>query len=100
MLIALDKEAIAEWAKNNGVTGSYEEIVKDPRTHALIKPFVQDLNKGLASYESIKNFAILPRDLTEADGDLTPSLKLKRKVVETRHKELIEGFYTGNIASL
>ncbi len=100
MLIALDKEAIAEWAKNNGVTGSYEEIVKDPRTHALIKPFVQDLNKGLASYESIKNFAILPRDLTEADGDLTPSLKLKRKVVETRYKELIEGFYTGNIASL
>lgn len=100
MLIALDKEAITDWAKNNGVTGSYEEIVKDPRTHALIKPFVQDLNKGLASYESIKNFAILPRDLSEADGDLTPSLKLKRKVVETKYKELIEGFYTGNIASI
>ncbi|MFO0597239.1 MAG: long-chain fatty acid--CoA ligase [Myxococcaceae bacterium] len=100
MLVALDKEAITDWAKANGVTGAYEDIVKDPRTHALIKPFVQELNKGLASYESIKNFAILPKDLTEKDGDLTPSLKLKRKVVEGKYKEVIEGFFTGNIAAL
>ncbi|PZR08961.1 MAG: long-chain fatty acid--CoA ligase [Archangium gephyra] len=100
MLIALDKEAITEWAKNNGVDGTYEQIVKDPRTHALIKPYVAELNKGLASYESIKNFTILPRDLTQDDGDLTPSLKLKRKAVETKYKELIEGFYAGNIASV
>ena len=100
MLVALDKEAITDWAKTNGVTGTYDQIVKDPRTHALIKPFVQELNKGLASYESIKNFAILPKDLTLEDGDLTPSLKLKRKVVETKYKEVIDGFYTGNLAEL
>ncbi len=100
MLIALDKEAITDWAKSNGVDGTYDQIVKDPRTHALIKPFVQELNKGLASYESIKNFAILPKDLTQDDGDLTPSLKLKRKVVETKYKELIDGFYSGNIAEV
>ena len=100
MLVALDKDAIGDWAKNNGVQGTYEQIVKDPRTHALIKPFIQELNKGLASYESIKNFAILPKDLSQEDGDLTPSLKLKRKVVETKYKELIDGFYTGNLAEL
>lgn len=100
MLVALDKEAISDWAKGNGVTGTYEQIVKDPRTHALVKPFVQELNKSLASYESIKNFAILPRDLSLEDGDLTPSLKLKRKVVETKYKELIDGFYAGNVAEL
>ncbi|MGV3625652.1 MAG: AMP-dependent synthetase/ligase [Archangium sp.] len=100
MLIALDKEAITEWAKNNGVDGTYEQIVKDPRTHALIKPYVAELNKGLASYESIKNFTILPKDLTQDDGDLTPSLKLKRKAVETKYKELIDGFYAGNLASV
>ncbi len=100
MLVALDKEAITEWAKNNGVQGSYEQVVKDPRAHALIKPFVQELNKGLASYESIKNFAIVPKDMTLEDGDLTPSLKLKRKVVETKYKELIDGFYTGNLAEI
>ncbi len=100
MLVALDKEAITDWARSNGVGGSYEEIVKDPRTHALIKPFVQELNKGLASYESIKTFAILPKDLSLEDGDLTPSLKLKRKVVETKYKDLLDGFYAGNVAEL
>jgi long-chain acyl-CoA synthetase len=100
MLVALDPEAIGEWAKANGVTGGYEEIVKDPRTHALIKPFVQELNKSLASYESIKNFAILPKDLTLDAGDLTPSLKVKRKAVETKYKDLLEGFYAGNIAEV
>jgi long-chain acyl-CoA synthetase len=100
MLIALDPEPIMDWAKTNGVTGGYDEVVKDPRAHALIKPFVQELNKGLASYESIKNFAILPKDLTLDAGDLTPSLKVKRKAVETKYKELIEGFYAGNVAEV
>ncbi len=100
MLIALDPEAIMEWAKGNGVNGGYDEVVKDPRTHALIKPFIQDLNKGLASYESIKNFAILPKDLTLDAGDLTPSLKVKRKAVETKYKDMIESFYAGNVAEV
>lgn len=89
-----------DWARQNGVTGSYAEVVKDPRTHALIKPHVQELNKGLASYESIKNFAILPKELTLADGDLTPSLKIKRKVIEAKYKDLIDGFYVGNVAEV
>jgi long-chain acyl-CoA synthetase len=100
MLVALDPEAIMEWAKANGVNGGYEEVVKDPRTYALIKPFVTQLNKGLASYESVKNFAILPKDLTLDAGDLTPSLKVKRKAVETKYKDLLEGFYSGNVAEV
>jgi long-chain acyl-CoA synthetase len=89
-----------EWAKANGLTGAYEQVVKDPRTHALVKPFIQELNKGLASYESIKNFTILERDLTLEEGDLTPSLKLKRKAVEAKFKGLLEGFYAGNVAAV
>jgi long-chain acyl-CoA synthetase len=100
MLIALDKDAITQWAKDNGLHGAYEQVVKDPRTHALIKPFVQELNKGLPSYESIKNFSILPHDLTLEAGDLTPSLKLKRKVVESKYKEVVDAFYAGNVAEL
>ncbi len=61
----------------------------------MIKPFVEQLNKGLASYESIKKFAILPTDLTMEAGELTPSLKVKRKVVETKYKDLLDGFYAG-----
>jgi long-chain acyl-CoA synthetase len=100
MLIALDKESVMDWAKSNGLNGSYEEVAKDPRMHALMKPYVTELNKGLAAYESIKNFAILPRDLSLEDGDLTPSLKLKRKVVETKYKALLEGFFAGNVAEV
>ncbi len=100
MLVALDKEAIVDWAKNNGVNGGYAEIVKDPRTHALIKTYIQELNKGLANYEAIKNFGILPKDLTLEDGDLTPSLKVKRKAVETKYKDLLDGFYAGNVAAV
>jgi len=100
MLVALDKDAISDWAKTNGVAGSYEEIVKDPRTHALIKTYIQELNKGLANYEAVKNFAILPKDLSLEDGDLTPSLKVKRKAVEAKYKDLLDGFYAGNVAEV
>jgi long-chain acyl-CoA synthetase len=96
-LVAVDQEAITNWARQNGVNGNYAEIVKDPKVHALIKPFFDELNAKLPSYETIKKFAILPKDLTEADGDLTPSLKLKRKAVEGKYKEILDGFYAGGV---
>jgi long-chain acyl-CoA synthetase len=100
MLVALDEPAIKDWAKSNGVSGGYAEIVKDPRTHALIKTFVQELNKTLPNYEAVKNFTILPKDLTLEDGDLTPSLKVKRKAVEAKYKDLLDAFYAGNVAEV
>jgi long-chain acyl-CoA synthetase len=100
MLVALDQEGILEWGRENGVAGSYTQVVRDPRTHALVKRYISELNKTLPSYASIKNFAILEKDLTLEDGDLTPSMKLKRKAVERKFKDLIEGFYTGNIAEV
>ncbi len=100
MLVALDKDSILDWAKKAGVDGDYDAVVKDSRTAAMVKNYINDLNKTLASYESIKNFAILPKDLTEADGDLTPSMKLKRKAVETKYKKTIDAFYEGNVASV
>ena len=98
MLLTLDPEEIGRWARDNGVSGGYAEIVKDPKTNAMIKPFVDELNKGLAGYESVKKFAILPTDFSEAAGELTPSLKVKRKVVETKYKDVLDGFYAGNMA--
>ena len=100
MLVALDQEAILGWAKENSVAGEYEHVVKDPRTHALVKRYIQDLNKKLPSYASVKNFSILTRDLTQEDGDLTPSLKLKRKAVEKKYKDVLDAFYVGNLAEV
>jgi long-chain acyl-CoA synthetase len=51
------------------------------------------VNRGLASFESIKYFRILPRDLSIETGELTPSLKVKRKVVAERYRDEIEGMY-------
>jgi long-chain acyl-CoA synthetase len=100
MLIALDKESVLDWAVGSNVTGSYEQVVKDVRTHAMIKKYVGELNRTLPGYAQIKNFAILERDLTEQAGDLTPSLKLKRKAVEKKYQALLDGFYTGNVAEV
>jgi long-chain acyl-CoA synthetase len=97
-LVTVDPDAIGKWARENAVNGNYAEIVKDPRVHALIKPFFDQLNAGLASYETVKKFAVLPKEFTEADGDLTASLKVKRKVVETKYKEILDSFYAGSVA--
>ena len=61
----------------------------------MVEGYVKELNARLNRWETIKKFAILPRDLSVEDGELTPSLKIKRKVVETRFSDVIESMYTG-----
>jgi long-chain acyl-CoA synthetase len=93
-LLALDAEAIQKWASGAGLQGkSYTEIVRSPQARSLLESSVKTLNEGLANYEQVKKFAILDEDLTLENGALTPSLKLKRKAVETRFRSLLDGFY-------
>lgn len=95
-LIALDEPAILGWAKDHGVSGSYAEVVAHQETVALIEGYVKRLNEGLQRWQTIKQFRLLPRDLDVEHGELTPSLKLKRPVVERQYKELIEDMYSGS----
>lgn len=98
MLVALDETEIKRWAKANALeTLSYSELTRHEKVLALVQGCVDELNKGLAGYESVRKFAILPVDLSLEAGDLTPSLKLKRKVVETKYRDLLEGFYSGAV---
>jgi long-chain acyl-CoA synthetase len=95
-LVAVEEEAIKKWATEHGINGrSYGDLAADPKVKELIEGHVKAMNRDLASYESIKKIAILPKDLTEADGDLTPSLKLKRKAVEKKYASILDGFYVG-----
>ncbi len=95
-LIALDEAAILEWAKENGLEGkSYAEVVAAPRTVEMVDGYVQRLNEGLQRWQTIKKFRLLPRDLDIEHGEITPSLKLKRPVVEREYKHLIDEMYTG-----
>ncbi|HLL32865.1 MAG TPA: long-chain fatty acid--CoA ligase [Streptomyces sp.] len=95
-LIALDEVAILGWAKENGLEGkSYAEIVAAPQTVAMVDGYVKQLNDGLQRWQTIKKFRLLPRDLDIEHGEITPSLKLKRPVVEREYKHLIEEMYEG-----
>ncbi|MCS6912222.1 MAG: AMP-binding protein [Myxococcales bacterium] len=98
-LITLDEEAIRKWAGERGMGGkSYADIVTSPEAHALIQGYVDQLNAGLASFETIKKFSILPQDLTVEAGELTPSLKVKRKAVEQKYAHLLDKMYEGALA--
>ncbi|NBE55624.1 AMP-dependent synthetase/ligase [Streptomyces boluensis] len=95
-LIALDEPSVLSWAEEQGFGGkSYAEVVADKRTVALIDGYVRELNQGLQRWQTIKKFRLLPRDLDVEHGELTPSLKLKRPVVEREYKGLIDDMYAG-----
>ncbi|MDX3579753.1 MULTISPECIES: AMP-dependent synthetase/ligase [unclassified Streptomyces] len=96
-LIALDEPSLLDWAKDNGLAGKpYAEVVAAPATVELIDGYVKQLNEGLQRWQTIKKFRLLPRDLDVEHGEITPSLKLKRPVVEREYKHLIEEMYAGS----
>ena len=71
----------------------FDVLATSPDVKAALQAEVDALNASLASFESIKKFAILPADLTEASGDLTPKLSVKRKVVIDKYRPVIEELY-------
>ncbi|MFD7326522.1 AMP-dependent synthetase/ligase [Streptomyces sp. NPDC059875] len=95
-LIALDEPSILGWAAEHDLAGkSYAEVVASPQVEKLIQGYVDRLNEGLQRWQTIKKFRLLPRDLDVEHGELTPSLKMKRPVVERTYKHLIEEMYAG-----
>ncbi|MEU3525256.1 long-chain fatty acid--CoA ligase [Streptomyces sp. NPDC038707] len=95
-LIALDEPAILQWAAENGLEGRpYAEVVAAPQTVEMVDGYVRQLNAGLQRWQTIKKFRLLPRDLDVEHGEITPSLKLKRPVVERTYKDLIDEMYAG-----
>ena len=93
-LVTLDPDAIAEWAKEHGIEGDYTAIVAHEKTKEMVQGYVDELNAQLNRWETIKKWALLDHDLSVESGELTPSMKVKRNVVEGNYKELIDGFYS------
>jgi long-chain acyl-CoA synthetase len=94
-LITLDPDAIAGWAAENGMEGaSYTELVRSDKVKAMVGEYVDELNKQLNRWETVKKWELLDHDLTIESGELTPSLKVKRNVVEANNKALIDAFYS------
>ncbi|NUR09070.1 MAG: long-chain fatty acid--CoA ligase [Nocardioidaceae bacterium] len=93
-LITLDPDAMEGWAAENGMAGaSYADIVGSQQVHDLVGGYVETLNQRLNRWETIKKWILLDHDLSVESGELTPSLKVKRKVVEQNYKDDIEKLY-------
>jgi long-chain acyl-CoA synthetase len=101
MVLTLDPDAMNAWAAAAGQTGkSYQELVALPAVHEMVEGYIKELNSKLNRWETVKKFTILPRDFAVETGELTPSLKVKRKVVETTFSPQIESMYAGSLAEV
>jgi long-subunit acyl-CoA synthetase (AMP-forming) len=93
-LLTLDPARVAaEAGKAGSPARTPEEAARCPVFRAHVERQVEAINGSLARYETIKKFALLPKELSVEAGELTPTLKLKRRVILERHKDAIEGLY-------
>lgn len=96
-LIVPNFEKLKDWASKNGLSGlSDEELLKDPRVLAIYQGIVDRWNAGKPHEQVINRFALLPAELTIEGGELTPTLKVKRRVVDERYRSVIDGLYDGD----
>ena len=92
-LVAIDEQAVLEWAKARDLTGGLAEIAESVQLRETIAEAVEAANASVSRAESIREFAILPHDLTIDAGELTPTLKVRREVVQEHYRDAIDGIY-------
>jgi long-chain acyl-CoA synthetase len=94
-LITLDEEEIVPWAKEKGLPTDIGELARSDEVRGLIQAEVDRANAKYAQVEQVKRFVILDHDLSQETGELTPTLKVKRNVVNDKYASLFEALYTG-----
>jgi long-chain acyl-CoA synthetase len=97
-LVTLDPVEIGKWAEARGLDGSLESLAREDRVKTLVQEIVDDVNRERSRFEQIKRFAILPRDFEADRGEVTPTLKLKRRVCMEHFAAEIEDLYRGAVA--
>jgi long-chain acyl-CoA synthetase len=95
MLVTLDEEEIVPWAKEQGLPGDVAALAGEPKVHELIQADLDKANANYAQVEQVKKFTILDHDFSQETGELTPSLKVKRNVVNDKYADLFERLYSG-----
>jgi long-chain acyl-CoA synthetase len=95
-LVTLDDEAIRTWAAEHSLSPRPDGLTQDPEIGALVQGIVDGVNRDRARFEQIKRFAVLPRDFSADEGEVTPTLKLRRRVCEQHFAAEIDGLYDGS----
>jgi long-chain acyl-CoA synthetase len=94
VLITLDEEEIVSYAREHSLPEEPAALAREPAIRELIGQEVDRVNAAYAQVEQVKKFAILDQDLTQAGGELTPTLKVKRNVVAEKYADLLDSLYT------
>jgi long-chain acyl-CoA synthetase len=93
MLITLDEEEIPIYAREHDLAEDIPTLAREPAIHALIQAEIDRANTKYAQVEQVKKFAILDHDLSQATGELTPTLKVKRNVVNEKYADIFDALY-------
>ncbi|HEU4998385.1 MAG TPA: long-chain fatty acid--CoA ligase [Lapillicoccus sp.] len=93
-LVTLDPDSLAAWAHHRHLTGDYAVLSQHPDVRAEVAGAIEAVNAKINRWETVKDFRILDHDLTIEAGELTPSLKVKRRVVEDKHRDLLDAMYS------
>jgi long-chain acyl-CoA synthetase len=95
-LIVPDFDALKEYANAHGIKyNDTTELVESPEITKLINENIDSMQKDLANFERVRRFSLLEKPFTIEDGELTPSMKVRRKVVEEKYAHVIQGMYKG-----
>lgn len=93
-LVALEPDALLAWARENEIEHrDFADLTRTPQVRELVEGYVEQLNAEINSWERIKRFVVIDRELTVENGDLTPCFKLRRKAVEGSFEADIQAQY-------
>jgi long-chain acyl-CoA synthetase len=92
-LVTLDPEEIGPWAKEQGLSEDPAALSQEPKVRELIQGVLDKVNERYAQVEQVKKFTILDHDLSQETGELTPTLKVKRNVVNEKYADLFDSLY-------
>ncbi len=95
VLVTLDEEEIAAYAREHNLPEDVSKLCDEPSIREMIGKEVDRANTRYAQVEQVKKFAILSHDLTQETGELTPTLKVKRNVVEQKYADVLDALYAG-----
>jgi long-chain acyl-CoA synthetase len=92
-LITLDEVEVGRWAAEQGIDGDVATLARDERVRDLLQEVVDDVNRDRSRFEQVKRFVLLPRDFSMEHGEVTPTLKLRRRAVIEHFSDEVENLY-------